>query len=105
MAAPPDRVWQLISDVTQIGRYSPETYEAEWVDGATGPAVGARFRGRNRKGRLKWSTKATVTATDPGREFGFETGDTRWRYQMQPSGGGTDLVESFETFKYGRFSK
>jgi hypothetical protein len=31
--------------VTKIGRYSPETFEAEWLDGATGPAVGARFRG------------------------------------------------------------
>ncbi|MGZ6965640.1 MAG: SRPBCC family protein, partial [Acidimicrobiia bacterium] len=41
MAAPPQQVWELVSDVTQIGRYSPETFEAEWIDGATGPAVGA----------------------------------------------------------------
>ena len=45
MAAPPERVWDLVSDVTRIGSYSPETFEAEWVDGATGrrwgPASGA----------------------------------------------------------------
>ena len=45
MAAPPEQVWDLVSDVTRIGSYSPETFEAEWIDGATGPAVGARFRG------------------------------------------------------------
>ncbi len=45
IAAPPTAVWDLVSDVTKIGRYSPETFEAEWVDGATGPAVGTKFRG------------------------------------------------------------
>ena len=45
MNATPEEVWALVSDVTQIGRYSPETFEGEWLDGATGPAVGARFRG------------------------------------------------------------
>jgi len=53
MAASPAQVWALVSDVTKIGRYSPETFEAEWLDGATGPAVGVRFRGhvkRNEKG-------------------------------------------------------
>ena len=37
MAAPPERVWDLVSDVTRIGSYSPETFEAEWIEGATGP--------------------------------------------------------------------
>ena len=67
MAAPPDKVWELVSDVTKIGRYSPETFEAEWLDGATGPAVGAKFRGhvkRNGRGPVYWTT-CTVTATRP----------------------------------------
>ena len=61
--APPEPVWDLVSDVTKIGRYSPETFEAEWLDGAHGPAVGARFRGhvkRNGKGPTYWTT-CTVT--------------------------------------------
>ena len=29
MAASPAAVWNLVSDVTKIGRYSPETFEAE----------------------------------------------------------------------------
>ena len=67
--ATPDEVWALVSDVTKIGRYSPETFEAEWLGGATGPAVGARFRGhvkRNGKGPVYWSP-CTVVASEPGR--------------------------------------
>ena len=44
--APPDRVWQLVSDITKMGEYSPEVIEAEWIGSATGPEVGARYRGR-----------------------------------------------------------
>ena len=38
--ATPEQVWDLVSDVTKIGRYSPETFEAEWLDGVTEPALG-----------------------------------------------------------------
>ena len=69
-------MWGLVSDVTRIGRYSPETFGAEWIEGATGPALGARFRGhvnRNRRG-IKYSTSCTVTACDPGKTFSFGVG-------------------------------
>ncbi|HVB93357.1 MAG TPA: SRPBCC family protein [Acidimicrobiales bacterium] len=103
MAAPPEKVWDLVSDVTSIGRYSPETFEAEWLDGATGPAVGARFRGhvkRNGKGPVYW-TACTVTACVPAREFAFGVGNgptplNVWRYQLEPAGDGTDVTESFQ---------
>jgi uncharacterized protein YndB with AHSA1/START domain len=103
MDAPPDRVWDLVSDVTRIGSYSPETFEAEWLDGATGPEVGSRFRGhvkRNGKGPVYW-TSCTVLASEPGREFAFGVGArdkplNTWRYRLEPAGGGTDVTESFE---------
>lgn len=102
IAAPPEPIWDLVSDVTKIGRYSPETFEAEWLDGATGPAVGARFRGhvkRNGRGPTYW-TKCTVIASEPGREFAFGVGPgdkplSVWRYELEPSGDGTDVTESF----------
>ncbi len=37
MSASPQAVWELVSDVTRIGEFSPETFEAEWIDGAAGP--------------------------------------------------------------------
>ncbi len=102
MAAPADKVWNLITDVSQIGRYSPETFDAEWLDGATGPALGALFRGhvkRNEIGPVYWTT-CRVTACEPGREFGFEVliGEravNNWLYRLAPSGSGTDVTESF----------
>jgi uncharacterized protein YndB with AHSA1/START domain len=102
MAAPPERVWELVSDVTRIGEFSPETFEAEWLDGATGPAVGAKFRGhvkRNGKGPIYWVT-CTVMVSEPGREFTFGTaGKTEplnvWSYKLEPNGDGTDVTESF----------
>ena len=103
MNADPHAIWDLVSDVTRIGSYSPETFEAEWIDGATGPAVGARFRGhvkRNGRGPVYWTT-CEVTECEPERVFAFHV-LTRgqplntWRYELQPGDGATDVTESFE---------
>lgn len=102
MAAPAQAIWDLVSDVTRIGLYSPETFEAEWLDGATGPAVGARFRGhvkRNGRGPTYWTT-CTVTECVPGASFAFAVGNDEkplntWAYRMAPADGGTDVTESF----------
>jgi len=100
--APPEAVWALVSDVTQIGRYSPETFEAEWLDGADGPAEGATFRGhvkRNGRGPTYWTTCKVVTC-EPNREFAFVVGtdsvNNTWRYVLEPKDGGTDVTESFQ---------
>src|SRR3954465_14367579 len=90
IAAPAEEIWGLVSDVTKIGRYSPETFEAEWLDGATGPAVGARFRGpvkRNGGGPIYWTT-SSITACEPGREFAFGVGKpgkalSIWGYHLE----------------------
>ena len=104
MAASADRVWDLVSDITRVGEFSPETFEAEWLGGASGPEVGARFRGhvrRNGRGPVYW-TVCTVVACDPGHEFAFAVAGpgrmtvNTWRYQLEPSAGGTDVTESFE---------
>jgi len=101
--AEPARVWELVSDVTRMGEYSPEVFEAEWLDGATGPEVGARYRGhvkRNERGPTYWTT-CEVTECSPGEvfEFGVMMGDkamNTWRYEFAPgAGGGTDATESF----------
>ncbi len=102
MAAPPMKVWELVSDVGNIGKFSPETFEAEWLDGATGPAVDARFRGhvkRNEIGPVYWTT-CRVTDCEPGREFGFDVmlgnrAGNHWHYRFRPQGDGTDVTESF----------
>ncbi|WP_306362083.1 SRPBCC family protein [Nocardia sp. CC227C] len=104
MAAPPERIWEVISDVTEVGRFSPETYGAEWLGGATGPAVGVKFRGRvNRNGwGLKYSTVCRIIDCEPGREFAFSVlgpgnmAINTWRYHLEPVDGGTAVTESFQ---------
>jgi hypothetical protein len=103
MDAPPAVVWDLVSDVTRIGEFSPETFEAEWTNGFAGPEVGATFRGhvkRNGVGPVYWSA-CKVTTCEPERDFGFAVyaGGKRantWRYRLTPADGGTEVTESFE---------
>ncbi|OMC19832.1 MULTISPECIES: SRPBCC family protein [unclassified Mycobacterium] len=103
IVAPPDLVYDLIADVTRMGEWSPECYRCEWLDGVTEAAPGARFRGYNRRGLLRWQRTAVVVAADRGREFSFSTvndgtgrEETRWLYTMEPSSSGTSLTESFQ---------
>ena len=105
MQAGPERVWDLVSDVTRIGEFSPETFEAEWLDEASGPAVGARFRGhvrRNEVGPTYW-TACTVLVCEPQRAFTFGVGAadnplTRWGYRIETreDGNGVDVTERFD---------
>jgi uncharacterized protein YndB with AHSA1/START domain len=110
--APVAKVWELVSDVTHIGRFSPETFEAEWLDDATGPAEGVRFRGhvrRNGRGPVYWTT-CTIVRCEPEREFAFVVGKPgkhlmTWGYRLAPAaseeGGdgaeGTDVTEFYES--------
>ena len=98
--ASPETVYAMVADVTRMGEWSPENLGGEWLEGATGPAVGARFKGKNKR-KAGWTTKCTITVADPGREFAFDVGkgETRWRYRFEPAGEGTDVSESFEIVK------
>ena len=102
--APPTRVWDLVTDITKMGEYSPEVVEAEWLDGATGPALGARYRGhvrRNEKWPVLYWTTCEVTECKPAEVFEFAVmmGDRRvnvWRYEFRAANRGTEVTESFD---------
>jgi uncharacterized protein YndB with AHSA1/START domain len=102
IAAPTDRVYELIADITRMGDWSPECYQCTWAKGATGPAVGARFKAKNKGGRgPSWFNTPQVTAAEPGHEFAFNRsgpgiGSYTWRYTMEPIATGTRLTESFD---------
>lgn len=101
VAVPPEELYDRVSDVTRMGEWSPETVRCRWISGADHPRPGARFKGTNRRGIFRWSTKPEVVTADRGREFAFVTKSrgpsTKWTYRFEPAaGGGTDLVESFE---------
>jgi Polyketide cyclase / dehydrase and lipid transport len=102
MDASPAEVWDLVSDVTRIGEFSPETFEARWRRGYDAPEVGAKFKGhvkRNGVGPTYW-TPCTVTVCEPERVFEFSVGSdevalNNWGYRLEPSNGGTLVTEYF----------
>lgn len=98
--APPERVYELVSDVTRMAEWSPVNYRCEWVEGSE-PREGAKFRGYNKQGLMRWNRECVVTKAEPGREFAFSTyynehESTRWRYVFEPADGGTKVTESFD---------
>ena len=103
VAAPPEVIYLLVSDVTRMGEWSPECYRCTWLDGVGTAVPGARFRGYNRLGRFRWQTTAVVTGAEAGRVFAFTTvhettgrEETAWRYDLEPVPGGTLLTEAFQ---------
>ena len=100
VSAPASDVWPLVSDVRRMGEWSPETVECEWLGGASGPVVGARFRGRNRNGKKRWSTVSTVSAAEPGAVFAFDVKVgplkvARWEYRFEPTDTGCRVTETW----------
>lgn len=105
VAAPPEKVYDLVSDITRMGEWSPECQRCSWARGATGPEVGARFWARN-KGRRgpSWVNMPKVVAAERGREFAFNRsgpgiGSYTWRYRFEPVDGGTRVTESYDVEK------
>lgn len=106
IAASPQVLYDMVSDVTRMGEWSPETTSCRWVGGATGPRVGARFRGSNRNGWRRWSTSCTVVAAEPGSRFSFEVDlarlpISRWTYEFTPEGQGTRVRETWTDLRAG----
>src|SRR5688500_9083278 len=98
--APRHAVWGLVTDPAAMGDFSPEYLGGEWVPPSEGPALGARFTGRNNREGVTWETTATVVECEPERIFAFRIGaadapSTTWRFQFHPTkAGGTRLVQS-----------
>ena len=97
IAASPEAVYDLVSDVGRMGEWSPEATGADWIDGGTGN-VGDWFEGHNQAGEREWSRACEVARAERGRDFTFVVGGvedncTWWSYEMEPVGEGTRLTE------------
>ena len=84
-----------------MGDWSPECYRCEWLNGATTAVAGARFRGHNRLGKVRWHTDAIVTVADPGRELRSRPCTRRagkkrcGATNFGKSAAGTEVIESY----------
>jgi len=101
IAAPAEKVWALVSDLPRMGEWSPENAGGKWVKGATGPALGAVFKGTNKNGIRRWSTTVTVIGCEPGKVFEFAVTSgplevAHWRYEFEDTAAGCRVTESWE---------
>jgi hypothetical protein len=99
-------LYRLVSDVTSMGRWSPENTGGRWLGGADAAVVGARFRGDNRHGWRRWSTLCTVTDAEPGRRFGFHVRFgpypiSQWTYEFDQRADATVVTESWTDLRPG----
>jgi hypothetical protein len=91
-------VFHFVTDLPGMGRLSPENKGGVWQDGATGPALGVRFKAANAHRDFEWSTTSTVTAYEPPRHFAFRVtyGPLQialWDYYVTSIRGGCRVIE------------
>jgi uncharacterized protein YndB with AHSA1/START domain len=108
IAASPERVYALVTDLRRMGEWSPENEGGQWLDDAATARPGARFRGRNRIGRSSWRTVATVVDAEPGRQFSFRVAAgpvkvSHWSYRFETAPGGCRVTESWRDLRPGWF--
>lgn len=97
IAAPPEQVWPLVSDLRRMPEWSPQCVKT-FVRGGGPVELGSRMVNINRKGLLFWPTQSKVVRYEPGREIAFRIKDnfTVWSFTLEPDAAGTRLVERRE---------
>ncbi|MFD3441732.1 SRPBCC family protein [Streptomyces sp. NPDC058685] len=105
--APPATIYDQVSDPTRMGRWSPENRGATPVDGTRVAHVGMVFDGHNKRGPMRWTTRCTVTAAEPGERFAFRVHAigrrkpvlkapiASWEYRFEAVDGGTRVIETW----------
>jgi hypothetical protein len=96
VAATPEDLYEMVSDVTRMGEWSPVCRECWWDEGG-GPREGAWFTGRNETPERTWETRSQVVAAEPGRRFAWEVnnGWVYWCFTFAPYGAGSLLTEEW----------
>ena len=109
---PAERVWDLVSDPTRIGEFSPECIGARWIEGSYRAALGARFEGSNRAtledGRIfEWIRPCTIVQCEQPFLYGYMTHDrwdqpaTEWNFKIEPTPHGCHVTHSMRMFPDG----
>lgn len=98
VAARPDVVYRLITDLPTLASLAEEAVAMEWREGDAARA-GAVFTGQNKSAKRRWSTKCTVTDAEPGRRFAFDVRHSllpiaRWQYDIVATDDGCRVTES-----------
>ena len=99
----------MLSDVTRVGEWSGECRRSEWVCDSAAPTPGARFRGTNRRGLMRWTRLNEVDVADAPNEIVWHTifdtlqrDSTEWSFRLRPTPDGTEVTESFRVLRLSR---
>lgn len=97
IAAPPSRVWPLVTDLVGMSERSPQVVKTH-VRGGGPIGLGSRTVNLNRRGLLFWPTQAKVVRFEPEHEFAFRIKEnwTVWSFTLTPTETGTRLVQRRE---------
>ena len=104
IAAPPARVWELVIAMDRYGEWSSENTGGYWRKGADGVPgtgqIGDQFVGINRRDGVEWKAPVEIIERDEEKAYAFVTGGREmdlalWRYELQPDGDGTLLIEQW----------
>ena len=106
VAARPELVWDLVADVTGVGRWSPECIRVAWLGEPGRPQPGAGFTGHNRlPDGFEYEVTCVVTEADRPRAFAWvvldDSGDparpsSSWQYRIDPlPSGGSKVRQRF----------
>ena len=103
VAASPEALFDLVTDVSRTGEWSRICTGCWWDDPSEAGQVGAWFTGRNELPHRTWETRSRVVVADRPREFAFEVGQgyVRWGYSLREATGGTLLTESWHFLPAG----
>jgi uncharacterized protein YndB with AHSA1/START domain len=93
IAAPPGRVWSLVTDVSRMPEWSPELVRMLPLKRG-GMRRGQWYLGINRRKGVVWPTRSVVAVLEPGRSAAWDTttSGARWIWEVAPSGEGTHVV-------------
>lgn len=93
VAAPPERVWALLTDLSNLPDWSPELVRMVPLKPG-GLRVGQWYLGINRRKAVVWPTRSVVAELEPGRLLAWDTRSSgaRWIWELEPTDGGTRVV-------------
>ena len=93
IAAPPDKVWSLVTDVSRMPDWSPELVRMLPLKRG-GMRRGQWYLGINRRKAVVWPTRNVVAVLEPGRRVAWDTTSSgaRWIWELTASGEGTHVV-------------
>jgi uncharacterized protein YndB with AHSA1/START domain len=93
VAAAPEAVWAVVSDVTRMPEWSPELRRL-FVIGSKEPRVGMNLVGINRRKYVVWPTTSKVVRFEPGRAVAWKTRESgaTWTYELEPTATGTRIT-------------